>query len=300
MADEEVDGRNGIRYLMENHFHDLNAGLVLSEGGYGTRDLVPDRPVYMISTAEKGHCWIELESKGMPGHGSMPHDQNGLEKLVRGINKILDRDNPFIITDVVGKYFKDLGSRWDLFCPYLEDGTHESLVQCLEQGGMAEKPEIAALVKNTISVNFMEAGGETNTIPSMAKARLDIRLLPGHDPDDFVEGLMATLNDHDITVKIISKSDANESTTESEDFLTIKRVLEDSFPDAVIAPSLEFGSTDIEFFRQKGISAYGVFPCLLNENDINMIHGDNEKISIGNLIQGTRIYIDLVKELCVN
>ncbi|MDM8554685.1 M20/M25/M40 family metallo-hydrolase [Desulfococcaceae bacterium HSG7] len=76
VADEETDGTCGVRHLVEKHPDDFNADLVLNEGGYLTNELLPNRQVFMVSTAEKGACWLRLKISGPPGHGSLPHGNN--------------------------------------------------------------------------------------------------------------------------------------------------------------------------------------------------------------------------------
>jgi len=68
-ADEEAGGKNGVEYLLENYPDDFKVDFVLNEGGYGINDILLTRPVFMISTAEKGLCWLKLTRTGAPGHG---------------------------------------------------------------------------------------------------------------------------------------------------------------------------------------------------------------------------------------
>ena len=78
VADEEAGAQNGVAYLLNNYADDFQADLVINEGGFGLNDLVPERPLFMISTAEKGVCRAKLTCSGPPGHGSMPHGDNAL------------------------------------------------------------------------------------------------------------------------------------------------------------------------------------------------------------------------------
>ena len=85
VADEEAGGVNGVQYLLNNYGEDIQADLVINEGGFGISDVLPDRPLFMIATAEKGVCRVKLRRSGPPGHGSVPHGDNALEKLVQGL-----------------------------------------------------------------------------------------------------------------------------------------------------------------------------------------------------------------------
>ena len=53
-ADEETNGTYGIRWMIDNHFSDIDAEYVLDEGGFGTRDILsPGKLVFGIAVGEK-------------------------------------------------------------------------------------------------------------------------------------------------------------------------------------------------------------------------------------------------------
>ena len=298
VADEEAGGVNGVQYLLNNYGEDIQADLVINEGGFGISDVLPDRPLFMIATAEKGVCRVKLRRSGPPGHGSVPHGDNALEKLVQGLSRLLAKDSPVIITPLIAEYFKQLGTSWEFLQPYLQDGKPETLVEILTQKGMLNIPQMAAMLKNTISLNMMHAGNKVNVIPSAAEAELDIRLLPGTDPDSVVAEIKEHLADDDIKIEVAGTFRASESLMDTEDFSIIKDVHLAHFPDALAVPSLLFGASDSRFFRKKGIPCYGVNPVLLSLEELGKIHGIDERISEENMIKGTEVYIDIVKKLC--
>ena len=298
VADEEAGGVNGVQYLLNNYGEDIQADLVINEGGFGISDVLPDRPLFMIATAEKGVCRVKLRRSGPPGHGSVPHGDNALEKLVQGLSRLLAKDSPVIITPLIAEYFKQLGTSWEFLQPYLQDGKPETLVEILTQKGMLNIPQMAAMLKNTISLNMMHAGNKVNVIPSAAEAELDIRLLPGTDPDSVVAEIKEHLADDDIKIEVTGTFRASESSMDTEDFSIIKDVHLAHFPDALAVPSLLFGASDSRFFRKKGIPCYGVNPVLLSLEELGKIHGIDERISEENMIKGTEVFIDIVKKLC--
>ena len=299
VADEETDGTCGVRHLMEKHPDDFNADLVLNEGGYLTNELLPNRQVFMVSTAEKGACWLRLKISGPPGHGSLPHGNNALEKLIQGLNRLLLRERTPVITNIVAEFFKRIGEESEGLKPYISDDKPETLIQCLSEMGWIRKQHIAAMITNTISVNVLNAGMKTNIIPDQAEAELDIRLLPGQDPDEFVNEIARTINDKNIKISFIEKGFANNSPINKEVFSIIEKVMIENYPDAIVVPSLDFGNSDSRFFRENGIVAYGVNPSLLSSDDLKMFHGNNEKISEENMIKGTKVYSLIVKALCL-
>ena len=70
------------------------------------------------------------------------------------------------------------------------------------------------------------------------------------------------------------------------------------YPDALAVASLLMGASDSRFFRSRGIACYGVCPVLIGMEELNQIHGIDERISEKNMITGSRIYADIIKRLC--
>ncbi|MFC1895221.1 M20/M25/M40 family metallo-hydrolase [Thermodesulfobacteriota bacterium] len=297
VADEETGGARGAQYLLENHPEDVQAEVVLNEGGYGITGLLPSGPIIMVSTAEKGLLWLRLTRTGPPGHGSIPHGENALERTALALSRLLTDERPVRITPVIADYFRELAPGWPFLQPFVDDGKPETLAEVLAKSGMLGLPQIMAMVKNTISLNAMHAGAKTNVIPSTVMAELDIRLLPGQDPDEFVSYVRDTLSDDAIEVEALMKHDSTESRRDTEFFLPIMEELTRAFPEATIAPSLLIATSDSRLFRKKGIPSYGVCPVLVSMDEIATIHGIDERISVENLTRGTRTYTDLVKRL---
>jgi len=298
VADEEAGGRQGAQYLLDQYPDDFQADLVLNEGGFGLNNVLTSRPLFMIATSEKGVCQIRLTSTGPPGHGSTPHGNNALEKLVQGLSRVLSGDNSIIVTPQIAEYFKRLGTEWDFLKPYLKDGKTATLIDALTGSGMISVPQMSAMLRNTISLNILNSGDKTNVIPSKAQAELDIRLLPGTEPDTFIAEVKKRLADESIRVELLKKSSASKSPMDTDDFATIQNAYLAHYPNALTVASLLFGSSDSRFFRSKGIPCYGVCPMLVNLEEFNRVHGIDERVSVDSMLEGIRVYTDMVKKLC--
>ncbi len=297
-ADEEAGGKHGVEYLLDRHFDDLKADLVLNEGGLGEIDPDRQRPLLMISTAEKGPCWLKLIRRGKPGHGSMPHNDNALENLVKAVNRLLAHEEELQVTPSAAAYFKNLADDLVALKPYQIDGQDSTLINILQAEGMLKQPAISSKLKNSISLNRIVSGEKTNIIPSYAEAELDIRLLPGVKVLDFIAKVKQILNDDEIEIVPLQTTESTQSDVETEYYGTIASTLEKHYPEATITPCLTTGTTDSRFFRNKGIPAFGIAPVVIDSEHIKSIHGIDEKISRENMIKGTEIYIDLVQRFC--
>src|SRR5471030_2899709 len=88
--DEEVGGALGARWMIANHYAELDPEYVIDEGGFGSTDLfAPNKMVYGISVAEKKILWLKLRAEGVAGHGSQPTDSNPNDRLVRALARLL-------------------------------------------------------------------------------------------------------------------------------------------------------------------------------------------------------------------
>jgi acetylornithine deacetylase/succinyl-diaminopimelate desuccinylase-like protein len=53
-----------------------------------------------------------------------------------------------------------------------------------------------------------------------------------------------------------------------------------------VLPYITTGATDLRYFRDLGVTAYGFFPVVLSSDEILRMHGKNERISVENIHKG--------------
>ena len=299
VADEESGGKFGIEYMLTNHLEELETDFVLNEGGMGNISLLPNnQPAFFVSTGEKGPIWLQLSVRGSSGHASMPHDQNALLKLMRVILKLTDEESQVVIVPTMREFFTRVGPRWPFLEPFLKEGTEDALTQSLIKSGIMAVPAINAVLRNTISPTRMTAGERENVIPERAEAVVDCRILPGTSVDEFVERVRGSVSELGVEVQVLLQSAPSVSLAETHYFQALERVLKKNVPDQITLPVILPGTTDSRFFRYRGVTAYGLIPALCTLDDIQSVHGKNEKISVDNLTRGTKSVYDFVVEIC--
>jgi acetylornithine deacetylase/succinyl-diaminopimelate desuccinylase-like protein len=57
----------------------------------------------------------------------------------------------------------------------------------------------------------------------------------------------------------------------------------------VIVPTLFPATTDNNYFRAKGIPTYGCIPALVDREELEGVHGTDEKISVKGLLKGVKV-----------
>jgi acetylornithine deacetylase/succinyl-diaminopimelate desuccinylase-like protein len=155
------------------------------------------------------------------------------------------------------------------------------------------------MLRNTISLTMIDSGYKTNIIPENATATLDIRLLPNTDPNEFLSTLVSLVDDE--RVQFIPKRTPENNFTSNWDtdlFHILSEELNNQKPDALVLPFMTIGGTDSQFFQSKGVDCYGIIPVLVTEDDIQTMHGIDERISIENFMLGNKVVYNTIKRVC--
>jgi acetylornithine deacetylase/succinyl-diaminopimelate desuccinylase-like protein len=173
-ADEEAGSEFGMRWIVRNHPETLDAEFVINEGGGGLTEMFGvTQPVFTVAVGEKSPVWLQLTTEGQPGHGSLPHEDNSLERLVRALAQIQEWDSDWVVTPPVATYFQGLKQG-----RILKSDVDEQAIRSLAR----RDQRVKALLASTISATTASAGIKHNVIPARSEATLDCRLRPGVKP----------------------------------------------------------------------------------------------------------------------
>ena len=289
-ADEEAGSEFGVRWLERNHPQSLDAEFVINEGGGGTTELFGvERPVYNVAVAEKGPVWLRLVAEGTPGHGSVPHSDNAVDRLTRALSAIQAWQRPLSVSAGLEEFFSRLARAG----VYKGDPT----VRGLEQAA-AKDPRVRALLTNTISATGLTAGVKVNVIPAFAEATLDCRLLPGMKPESFIAELEAVIADPKVRIERIHTGWSETNSFDTELFRTIEDVIHDHMEEAVVVPGMTVGFTDSSTLRNRGQVSYGFSGGLTTPDVGKSVHGHNERVSIESLGINCQMVWEVTRRMC--
>lgn len=299
VADEEAGGYNGARMLLESHPGELQADLVINEGGYATMDLVPGRPFFMVANAEKYGYWLRLLRRGVGGHGSMPTGRGALERMVPALARLLEKRRPMRINSTMLAFFSRLAEHWDILAPFRDDGDPDTLARLIEDNNLAALPALGAVLRDTVSLNMLNAGVKINVIPDRAEAFLDCRLLPETEGEEFLSYIKDALADPEMEVDVFMDMErAPASPHTGSLFDAIAETVGSVYPEAVVSPFMLSGLSDSRFFRARGVPCYGIIPARLGLADLARIHGVDERIAVRDIKEGTRFLFELIVAIC--
>jgi len=281
--DEEVGGAMGARWMIANHYADLDPEYVIDEGGFGSRDLfAPNKLVYGIAVAEKKIVWLKVRAEGVAGHGSQPNDQNPNDRLIKALGRLVGGD---------GARSLQASDRRD---PSVVD------VMKAKVGTFATNKFTNAIQQSTIAITWIRSGvGEPpkiNVIPSVAEAGLDCRVLPGIRRDQWMEEIKRRLGDASLTLEIINESDDPIVTSHDTPlYRAIENAITHRHPDAIVTPLLIPYGTDSNAFRPKGVKSYGIFPAILPADVVAQMHGDAEHMPLAAVQEAADVLFDALR-----
>ncbi len=298
-ADEEGAPMN-TAWLAKDHFASMDAEFALNEGGWIIKDDAGKVRYVSVSTADKSVAVITLTAAGTSTHSSMPLPDNPIASLGAAIAKIAAYEAPVQLTAESKQFFRTLAitsvgdtARW---FRNLVDGTP---AQVLSADSMISRdPLLHAIMRNTIAPVLISGGFRSNVIPGSADATLNLRLIPGTDPQEMVKLITQLVNDPRVTVKFAGGSPnagSEPSSVETELYRALARESKVQWPTAEVTPYLFQAGTDAAAWRSRGIPVYGIYPYPITNDELRRMHGNDERVSIASLQQGTdMIYRTLV------
>ena len=300
VADEEILGEYGVQWMIKNHWDLLDPEWVWDEGGIGSTDSFPGMDVFAIAVAQKKSFWVELEVNGISGHGSRPFDGYPNQVLATSLSKIVNWETPIEINPVIEEMLFRIGSNKGGIEGFVMKNINNPIIHYLFSNSLSEKSTtVNAMIRNTVSLTKINSGYKTNIIPEYASAALDIRLLPDTSPESFLLDLKEVVNDDRLEF-IPKRVPVNNfiSNWDSKFFKVVSNELSEKKPNAVVIPFMTIGGTDSQFFQAKGVDCYGIIPVLVNELDIQTMHGIDERISIQNYMFGIKVAYNSIKKTC--
>ncbi|HEY2431753.1 MAG TPA: M20/M25/M40 family metallo-hydrolase [Vicinamibacterales bacterium] len=278
VPDEEVGGEMGAKWMLANHYAELDPEYVIDEGGFGSRDMfTPGKLVFGISVAEKRIMWLRLRAEGVAGHGSQPHDKNPNEHLVAALSRLFAQPPAAAPFPVVDTMKQRIGA------PLTENKFNR------------------AIQTSTISLTSLRSGvgdpPRANVIPSVAEATIDCRVLPGISKEDWLASIEERLADPTVKIEIINAGDDPVvSTQDSPLYRALEAAVKRQHPDAIVTPMTVPYGTDGNAYRPRGVKAYGFFPGIIPAASILSMHGDAEFIPADALGPAIQILFDALKQ----
>jgi acetylornithine deacetylase/succinyl-diaminopimelate desuccinylase-like protein len=298
---EEGSVRVGIKYMVENHFSEIEAEYCLAEGGGLTRKGGQVRYA-SVGTTEKIPYAVRLVATGPAGHGSVPLRTNAIARLSQAVAKVAAWQTPMRMNDTTRAYFERLAT---LSTPE-EAQRYNGIVNPAKAAQIQEyfaehEPRHHSMLRTSISPNMIKAGYRVNVIPSEAEATLDIRAFPTEDMNELLAEMKKVINDPAVEIVPVARDTrppAAPSAIQNEAFLTLEAMVRKHYG-VITLPVMQTGATDMAYLRARGMQCYGIGPATDTEDGPKGFgaHSDQERILESEFQRFVRYHWDAAVEL---
>lgn len=296
--DEEVGGQRGAARIVDLlRSRGVELEYVLDEGLYITDGIVPNisQPVAMVGLAEKGYVSIELTVEGTGGHSSMPPPETAVGVLSTAIHRLEQNQFPVRLEGPSRELF-------DFLAPEMPFAMKMVLANLWLFGGVVENqlaasPATNAASRTTTAATMFEGSIKENVLPTHARAVVNFRILPGDSIAGVIEHVRRTIADPRVklrsTGRIISEPSPI-SDTDTPSFEVLQRTIRQVFPEVLVAPGQVVAATDSRHYAELSRNIYRFCPLWANSEDLERIHGTNERVSVENYERIVRFYVQLI------
>jgi acetylornithine deacetylase/succinyl-diaminopimelate desuccinylase-like protein len=271
-----------------------------------------------LTRQDKIGALVELSAQGTTTHSSKPLPDAAIVRLNRALARLSDYRPAVFISDITRGHFEALAER-------TENAKLATAVRLmLGASSQDERNRAGALVaqlsaypalhnafmRHTLSFVIQQAGYRVNVIPGSATAQVNVRFIPGGPSvAQTLVDMRTAINDPQITMRL--KGSRNDETHEQvlarlEEAMTMpassidtdifrawQQAVATTYPQAVAVPGLFEAGTSGGVWRQRGIPVYGIYPYAVDNDTIDRMHGNDERVRADALQRGAQFMYEL-------
>ncbi len=302
-GDEETTGCEGAsrscRWFSE---HGITFDWLWDEGAITVDGMMPgiNNLLSLIGTTEKGQVSIELHAKASgAGHAAMPPKISAAGRIARAVARIEAKPFPMRWLKTTRAFFSKMARAGGF-------GFKLALSNLWLTGGlikfvMSKIPSVAAMFRTTTAPTMLNASSKENVLADEATAVINVRLLPGDSIEKVISRMKKVIADDQVSVYVKNDNDAEEAAPESssdaEGYKLLEQTLNELIPDSVVLPYLATTASDTRNYVSCCRNMYRYSPMILTQQEVNRIHGVDERISLENYGLAIKFYKTMLKKL---
>jgi acetylornithine deacetylase/succinyl-diaminopimelate desuccinylase-like protein len=306
-ADEEA-GVSGTKWLAEKHWPKIDAGAVITEGGWILTKADGVTPMLAaITVQDKSSVNLDLVARGTATHSSKPMPDSSIIRLDAGVVRLADFRAPVVVTPLTRPYWAALAAATDQ--PELADALRR-LLAAPDQGALDRAGDDVvrvsrypwlhnALLRHTVTQVIEQAGYRTNVAPGSATATMNLRLVPGGPAVAATIDQMRALlgGDPQLTLGLSSRGPRNGSPeqqlaqaetrlaerpsgTDTDVYRACERAIRETYGGVPVTPGPFEAGTSGGPWRDRGIPVYGFYPYPVDNDTITRMHGTDERVRV--------------------
>jgi carboxypeptidase PM20D1 len=296
--DEELGGSGASAIAAHLDAQGVRAWFALDEGLVMIAEHpLTGGPASLIGVSEKGAGTLRVVARGRPGHSSMPPPETAVSLLAEAVSAIhampIDRSlegGPAL------DMMRALGNELPMTTRMAV--SNEWLFAPLLRQRLGESPAAMALLGTTVAPTMIEGGVRANVLPGEAAAFINLRIHPRDTPDALLALAREAVADLDGVTVVWSEppiAASPVSRVDSSSYALVASMARAIEPEIPVAPALVLAGTDSRLYVDVAENVYRFQPILLNDEDLEGLHGVNEHLSVDNLERMIRFYRGLIE-----
>ncbi|MGC1911697.1 MAG: M20/M25/M40 family metallo-hydrolase, partial [Candidatus Acidiferrales bacterium] len=232
----------------------------------------------------------------------------------KAMARLADYETPVELTPSTREFFETLAKTSEPpLSKYFDDLVNSTDPQVIQEASreISKNALLHAIMRNTFAPVFLKAGFRGNVIPGTAEATLNLRVIPGADLQKFIAEIREVIDDPRVDVSLPSGDNPEaarvkklveeaatlkSSSTNTDLYRALEAGAQSVWPGKPVTPYLFQAGTDAIAWRSRGVPVYGIYPYPMTAEDLTRMHGNDERVPIESLEQGTEmIYKTLVR-----
>ena len=294
---EEWGGEGCPKLVAELERRGVKPWLVCDEGGG-----IISEPIggikgnfAMVGVFEKGRADVKFTAFSEGGHASAPKAHSPVARLAAFVNEaetrpVFRREMPKEVAAMfealapyAGFPLKLVFSNLWLFRPLLL----KVLPMISAQAG--------AMIRTTIAFTMMSGSDACNVIPQEASVSANMRFIPHQGMDESIRVIRKLAEKHGLQTEVLGGNDYTKPTDiRGEAFLTVQRVIAETFPGCAGSPYVMTGATDSRFYEKICDNVVRFAPVIYGPEQMKGMHGLNENIEYNCLPGAVDFYKNLI------
>jgi carboxypeptidase PM20D1 len=277
----------------------ITPALVVDEGGAIVEGVFPgvSEPVAVVGVSEKGLLDLLFSFESGGGHASTPMRNGLVARLARAVLRLEKRPFRAHFARPTVEMLKTLGRHtpfgyrlvfanlW-LFRPLL-------LQLFTRLGG-----ETNAMCRTTVALTMLEGSKGVNVLPASVKAVANIRIAVNETPEAAVGYIKKVINDPGMKVENLYEFEPSPvSDTVGEAYALVRRVINETYPKAVVTPYIMLGASDSRHFSAISKYVYRFSPLELSKEERETMHAVNESLPVAKLGRSIEFYLRLIRSI---
>ena len=257
-----------------------------------------DSPLALVSIEEKGYLSLNLTVDQEPGHASRPPENQAAAVLARALCRIAERPFPFMLSSTVEMFFAKIA-------PFMS-GIQGFVMRHARAFGplffklAASTPTMASMLRNTVAMTQLSGSAADNVMPSQVRAVINLRLLWPWTVEKAIAFIKKAVADERVKVSVYGLG--TNPVPASANFMNhgwreLEGAMNEAWPGIPLFPFIMVATTDSRHYKDLTGCIFRFNPYKLKPEELNTVHGHDERISIENLNRGLSFYTSLLRLL---